>query len=203
MTTTMLKTLRRELASATHEPHPSQPAYRKSTLPVGELRGTFIVTSTVIQATREALSSFAASGIYDGGHEGIAYWAGREMPGCTLLLQAIIPDAEHSAGSVMVSERELGRVQGAARKSRLGVIAQVHSHPGADARHSDGDDKLILMPFENMLSIVAPHFGLTLETMADLCVHQFQDGQWKLCTKQSVAMGLRMVEEFVDLRAAE
>jgi len=203
MNRAMLNTLRRKLSCATPEPHPSQPRYRRSKLPVGELRGTYIVTSAVIQATREALSSFAASGIYDGGHEGIAYWAGREMPGCTVLLQVLVPEADHTAGSVMVSEREVGRLQGAARKNRLGILAQVHSHPGSDARHSDGDDELILMPFENMLSIIAPHFGLTLETLADLCVHQFQDGEWRLCTKQSVENGMSVVDDLVDLRSSE
>lgn len=198
-----LQRLRAELAGVTELPEAAGPLYRRSKLPRGELRGVFIVTTGVLRATHNALESFAVSGIYDGGHEGIAYWAGREMTGCTVFVQAVIPEADHSAGRVMVSELELGRSQRAARESQLGILAQVHSHPGADARHSDGDDELVLMPFENMLSIVAPHFGLTLETMADVCVHQFQDGRWVLCSTGSVKRSVQLVSDAVDLRRFE
>jgi len=34
----------------------------------------------------------------------------------------------------------------------MGILCQVHSHPGSDTRHSDGDDELVLLPFEGMLS---------------------------------------------------
>lgn len=197
------KRLRSELARVTEPPGSTGPVYRTSPLPVGEVRSTFVVTDGVLRATQEALASFAQIGIYDGGHEGIAYWAGREMPGCTVFLQALIPNADHSAGRVMVSKLELGRLSRVARASSLGILAQVHSHPGADARHSDGDDDLVLMPFENMLSIVAPHFGLTMETLGDLCVHQFQDGRWVLCSGDSVTEHVHVVKDVVDVRTAE
>ena len=68
----------------------------------------------------------------------------------------------------------------------LGVLAQVHSHPGRDTRHSDGDDDLIVMPFENMLSLVAPHYGRFLRTITDFSIHQYQDRFWVLCDHDSV-----------------
>jgi len=61
----------------------------------------------------------------------------------------------------------------------LGVVAQVHSHPGDDTRHSQGDDELVLMPFEGMFSLVVGRYGaggITLE--AGVGLHQFQDGRW-------------------------
>lgn len=177
-----------------------QPVYRIHPLPRGELRGLFLVAEPVLVATRDALVSFALAGIRDGGHEGITYWAGREMSDCTVFLQAIVPVADHSPGRVMVSRAEIGRTQRAARGNKLGVLCQVHSHPGGDARHSDGDDELVLLPFAGMLSIVAPRFGIPVRSIGDLCVHQFQDGRWVLCSPESVARQLVVVPTTQDLR---
>lgn len=164
-----------------------RPVYRNSPLPEGEVRGLYFVPQPIIDATRNALIDFCLAGIRDGGHEGIAYWAGRESGDSTIFLQAIVPHAEHGPGRVMVSREEVGRMQRKARESRLGLLCQVHSHPGWDARHSDGDDSLILLPFENMLSVVVPHFGVGFTNITDCCVHQFQDGLWVYCSPRSVA----------------
>ena len=177
-----------------------RPVYRTRPLPEGQLRGLFLLVEPVLAATRDALVSFALSGIDDGGHEGIAYWAGRELGDCTVYLQAIVPVAEHSPGRVMVSREEIGRTQRAARANKLGVLCQVHSHPGGDARHSDGDDELVLLPFDGMLSIVAPRFGVYFRGVADLCVHQYQNGVWVLCSPESVARQLIVVPTSQDLR---
>lgn len=179
---------------------PHGPAYRTHPLPGGELRGLFLVAEPALAATRDALVSFALEGIGDGGHEGIVYWAGREMSGCTIFVQVIVPVADHSRGSVMVSREEIGRAQRAARANRLGVLCQVHSHPGADARHSDGDDELVLLPFEGMLSIVAPQFGIDIRRISDLCIHQHQAGRWVLCSHDSVERQLVVVPTVQDLR---
>lgn len=177
-----------------------RPVYRNRPLPTADVRGLFLIAEPVLAATREALVSFALAGIDDGGHEGIAYWAGREMRDCTVFLQAIVPVAKHAHGRVMVSREEIGRTQRAARARKLGVLCQVHSHPGGDARHSDGDDDLVLLPFEGMLSIVAPNFGVYVQSVPDFCVHQFQDGMWVLCSPESVARQLIVVPNMQDLR---
>jgi proteasome lid subunit RPN8/RPN11 len=176
------------------------PVYRTTDLPTGHLRGLYFVTDSVVHATQDALMSFAVGGIADRGHEGIAYWAGREFEGTTVFLQAVIPNAETGPGRVSVSGPEIGRTQRAARKHRLGILAQVHSHPSNDARHSDGDDELVLMPFEGMLSIVVPHFGMWFRDISDTCVHQYQDGRWVLCTPESVSTSFRCTPSGTDLR---
>lgn len=176
------------------------PVYRKKPLPWGELRGRFLISEPIIGATAEALTSFALAGIREGGHEGIVFWAGREVGDTTLLVQALIPAADHSWGSVMVTREEVGRMQQAARRHGLGLLSQVHSHPGGDARHSDGDDDLILLPFENMLSIVVPGFGIDFTEISQVCVHQYQDGRWVLCSAESVRNGICTFPPVLDLR---
>jgi proteasome lid subunit RPN8/RPN11 len=176
------------------------PVYRARPLPVVELRGSFLLAQSVIATTREALTSFALAGIRDGGHEGMAFWAGREADGSTCILQAIVPDADHSDQRVMASAEAVGSAAREARRNELGIICQVHSHPGSDARHSDGDDKLVLLPFEGMLSVVVPGFGLHFNSLDGACVHQFQDGKWVLCTAKSVATRMIVVPSCADLR---
>jgi proteasome lid subunit RPN8/RPN11 len=177
--------------------------YRTRPLPVGDLRGSFILAESIIPATRDALVSFALAGIHEGGHEGMAFWAGlenRELHS-TVILEVIVPDAEHSSGRVMASAEAVGRAARAARSHGLGILCQAHSHPGCDTRHSDGDDRLILLPFEGMLSIVVPEFGIHFAHLNEASVHQFQDGIWVLCSAASVAANIVIAPARMDLRA--
>jgi hypothetical protein len=177
-----------------------QPVHRLYPLPTGDLRGTFLVSEPVIDATRGALISFAKVGRKDGGHEGLVYWCGREVGAVTLFVHALVPDVDHGPQHVLVSKAAVGRAARHARNLKLGLLCQVHSHPGDDARHSDGDDKLILLPFDGMLSVVLPHFGREFRSMTDACVHQYQNGRWILCSRASVDAQLVVVPAFADLR---
>ena len=141
----------------------------------------------VMTDTRRALLAFAAAGAADGGHEGICYWAGTEAPGQARFERVLVPEACHRAQGVFVSAAAYGAIVRQARRHGLGILAQIHSHPGADTRHSDGDDKLIIMPFEGMLSLVAPHYGKGLHSFRDFSVHQYQGNAWVLCNPDTVA----------------
>ena len=57
--------------------------HRISPLYLGDLRGHFLLTRDVIDNTRVALRQFYEAGAYEGGHEGICFWAGREEPNLT------------------------------------------------------------------------------------------------------------------------
>lgn len=176
------------------------PVYRTRELPITNLTGSFLVTEQVLASTQKALQTFALDGIRDGGHEGMVFWAGREVAGDTMFLQAVVPDAEHSHGRVHASKAAVGAAARAARGYSLGIICQVHSHPGSDTRHSDGDDDLVLLPFEGMLSIVVANFGIGFVSLAQASVHQFQNGHWALCNPASVDHGVKVLPAEVDLR---
>lgn len=160
-------------------------------LPTATLRGHFRLATGLIDETREALSSFFEAGRRDGGHEGICFWAGTEQPSTTTFEAVIVPAARHGPRGVFVSAGEFADAVDDAHDQGLGILAQVHSHPSWDTRHSDGDDELIVMPFEGMLSLVAPFYGRTIASIGDLSVHQFQDHRWVLCTRHSVFSGIR------------
>ena len=98
----------------------------------------------------------------------------------------LVPNADHAKYSVFVSEAAFGDVARNARAMGLGILAQVDSDPSQDTRHSDGDDDLVVMPFENMLSLVAPDYGRTLHSIVDFSIDQFQDHRWVLCERESI-----------------
>ena len=137
-------------------------------LPRGILCGRYRISPGLIHDTQQALQEFYELGRHEGGHEGLCYWAGREDADLTSLEAAVVPAARHGRFGVFVSEAAFAEVARQARAMGLGILAQVHSHPGRVARHSDGDDDLVVMPFENMLSLVAPYYGRTLRTITEL-----------------------------------
>ena len=160
--------------------------YRTRPLPRRALRGRYRIAPNLVEHTRLELTKFYNAGRYEGGHEGICYWAGLEGNDVTSLKAVIVPRARHERLGVFVSAIDFGNAADEARRMGLGILAQVHSHPGIDTRHSDGDDDLIVMPFENMLSLVAPHYGRTVSSIHDFSVHQFQDHRWVLCSRRSI-----------------
>ena len=161
--------------------------YRTRPLPRGALRGRYKLAPNLIDDTQQALRTFFDAGRHEKGHEGLCYWAGREFANLTCLEAVVVPIAEHEKYGVFVSESAFADVARRARAMGLGVLAQVHSHPDRDTRHSDGDDDLVVMPFESMLSLVAPNYGRFLRAITDFSVHQYQDRRWVLCDRESVS----------------
>ena len=150
--------------------------HRRTPLPLAPARGHLIVPESVSISTTTALRGFEGP---DGSHEGIAFWAGRQVGDDQIVAAVVVPQAEHGRQFVRVSADQIGEVAYQARMRRLVVLAQVHSHPGLDTRHSDADDDLVLMAHEGMFSIVVGRYGeggITPELGAGL--HQFQNGRW-------------------------
>jgi hypothetical protein len=173
---------------------------RLTPLPKSPLKGRFLISEPVLRVTRDILVQYALEGIEDGGHEGLVFWAGRQLGDLTLLTTAIAPKAEHSAQRVWVSEPAVAEASRASRANQIGILSQIHSHPSWDARHSSGDDEMILMPFEGMLSIVIPNYGIGFDSISQACVHQYQGKRWVLCTESSVAENLFVIPTSIDLR---
>jgi hypothetical protein len=149
---------------------------RRKPLPKGPARGRLVVARHVVDRTVLALHGFLGP---EGRHEGVVFWLGRIVPPDTYVLSALIPECTHGPQFVSVSPAALGTAARTARGLRLSLVCQVHSHPGADTRHSDGDDTIVPLPSEGMFSLVVGLYGdgsLRLEEGAGL--HQFQDGRW-------------------------
>ena len=118
--------------------------------------GRLVVAEPVLNRTRELLQQ---AGARMPPHEGLVWWFGRRTGTDTLVLACHRPPCRSGPLFVLTDEFAAGSAARAARAARLGLVAQVHSHPGADTRHSDGDDDIVLMPFEGMFSLVVAEYG--------------------------------------------
>lgn len=172
--------------------------YRMRELPQVELRGKFAVSGDALQAAATLLQTYRGP---DGDHEGIGFLLGFETPTRTLLTTFVAPTADHRPGYVMCSREAVLRIVDWAHARGLSLLAQVHSHPGACTWHSDGDDDMVFMPFEGMLSIVVPHYGrASLVPLSGMGVHQYQDRRWVLADPESVDQQIVIVPSAADLR---
>lgn len=167
-------------------------------LAVGEMRGIVKISEAALHAIEAQLPTYRGP---DGDHEGIALLAGREVGGTVLLTTALFPEADHRKAYVRTSDQAFADASRAARTHGLGILGQVHSHPGASAIHSTGDDLMVRPRFDGMLSIVVPHYGsYGMRPLAMLGVHQFVEGRWQLATPESVRHGFTVLPNSIDLR---
>jgi hypothetical protein len=167
-------------------------------LSTAPLRNRFLFSEGAIAAAERLLPSYRGP---DGDHEGIVFLLGRELGELTFFTSALAPRAEHSRGRVLCEAEAISAAQSAAREAELGLLAQVHTHPGELTEHSEGDDELVLMPFEGMLSLVVPHYGrFGMRPLSNMGVHQYQLGRWVSVSAESAQEGLIVVREEVDLR---
>lgn len=182
------------------EQRPATPGDRSllRRLPRGPLRGEFQITEAALSACERLLPSYRDP---DGDHEGIGYLLGHELEDLTLLTAALAPDAGTTRGSVHCSKQQMAAAVDAARGLGLGLLAQVHSHPRDWIEHSLGDDQMIFMPFEGMLSIVVPWYGrVGMRPLHNLGIHQYQDGTWTRVERDSARAGITIVPSSIDLR---
>jgi len=171
--------------------------YRETELPEAHARGRLVVAAHVAQSTRAALETFRGR---DGRHEGLVFWCGVTIDADTFVLSAVVPTSTHGRQRVHADESAMGRAARIARSFELGIVAQVHSHPGDDTRHSEGDDQMVFMPFENMFSLVVGDYGRgSIEPKRGAGLHQFQDGRWTWV--QNAADAFVLVPQLVDSRA--
>lgn len=150
--------------------------HRTKPLPRASATGQLIVAEEAVSATVRILQS---AGDHHGPHEGLVWWLGRNVGADTLVLAAHVPKTDSGPTWVFATEAATGAAGRAARRLGLGIVAQVHSHPGDDTRHSDGDDDLILLPYQGMFSLVVARYGTgSVRPEHGAGLHQFQSGGW-------------------------
>ena len=158
--------------------------HRITELPEAAACGRLIVPTAVMSATTEILR--ASSGADGFRHEGLALWYGRRCNEDAVVVAAISPPTDHGPQHVFVSPGEVGRANRLARRHGLVLVAQVHSHPGDDTRHSEGDDTLIVMAHDGMFSLVVGDYGGSDHGPDfNISVHQRQGGRWVLVSGRS------------------
>jgi proteasome lid subunit RPN8/RPN11 len=154
--------------------------------PDGTAVGKLLVAEQVLAPSRAALQ---ASSHEHEPHEGLVFWIGRTIGADTLVLSVAAVPTDHHRDGVFVNEHTVAATARAARRVGLGLVAQVHSHPGSDTRHSFGDNKLITMPFNGMFSLVVADYGRgSLLPAQGAGLHQFQRGRWVHLTSDAMVV---------------
>ncbi|MCX6344911.1 MAG: hypothetical protein NT018_07535 [Armatimonadetes bacterium] len=124
---------------------------------VNPLDQRLVISSTIINETLELLCSYRDK---LGAHEGVVYWAGLFVPGCTVVVCVIAPEAITTAGSFTIGPQANARAISAAVRHGWRIVAQVHSHPSSKVDHSIGDDQEAFLPYPGYLSIVVPDYAM-------------------------------------------
>jgi proteasome lid subunit RPN8/RPN11 len=150
--------------------------HRRRPLPHRPALGRLLTPDAVLERTSHLLRT---AGDSQPPHEGLVWWLGRNVHHDTIVLACHLPACDSGPQHVFADEAATGDAARAARALGLGIVAQVHSHPGRDTRHSDGDDELILMPYEGMFSLVVSEYGTgSLLPSEGAGLHQFQGERW-------------------------
>lgn len=141
------------------------------------------------------------------GVERVAYLDGVRTDDSTGLGMGVVttlsvPYAVQSAGHFTVSAEEMSRAGAHLRRYGLVRLAQVHTHPGHDTRHSPTDDKSAYSRKAGALSIVLPWHAAGDPSPTDGTVH-VHDGQgWRQLSQADAEAFICVIPATVDTRPA-
>ena len=152
--------------------------------------GVLAETERLIASTRE--------------HEEVVYWAGIEGADTSVVLTCIAPHAATTNGSFDTTASSNAVVINWIADRGLVLLGQLHCHPDHRVWHSGGDDRGALMPYENFLSIVVPHYGQSgIGDLQTSGVHRFEGGRFSRLTPVQVAATIISVPAAEDFRGPD
>lgn len=154
---------------------------------------------TLPDATWQRLLSLFASS--PNGVERVAYLDGiRTASGDGVATTVTIPHAEQSAGHFAVTADEMSRAGRHLRAHGLVRLAQVHTHPGFDVRHSPTDEALAYSHKAGALSIVLPSHAADDPAPTHGAVHLHDGVRWRRLDQAEAELIVRVVPAVIDIR---
>ncbi|KJK11758.1 hypothetical protein UB45_10905 [Terrabacter sp. 28] len=141
------------------------------------------------------------------GVERVAYLDGvRTADGTSLGMGIVttvsVPYAVQSAGHFTVSAEEMSRAGAHLRRHGLVRLAQVHTHPGHDTRHSPTDDQSAYSGKAGAVSIVLPWHAAGGPSPTDGTVHVHDGHGWRQLSQTDAEAFIRVIPATVDTRPA-
>lgn len=83
-------------------------------------------------------------------------------------------------GYVTLHSHGLKALWAQCRALKLDVVADVHTHPGADTRQSPLDQRHPMIPIDGHVALIVPHFADTSRWQLDgVGVHEYQAAGWQ------------------------
>lgn len=111
-----------------------------------------------------------------------------------------VPHAVQSAGHFTVSAQEMSRAGAHLRQHGLVRLAQVHTHPGHDTRHSPIDDECAYSCKASAVSIVLPWHAADNPSPTDGAVHVYENHGWRRLSQIDAEAFIRIIPASVDTR---
>jgi hypothetical protein len=138
--------------------------------------------------------------------EACCFWFGkRPQPDNATVEAIVVPRQQNRPGNYHIEADAMLRVAEVAHAHGWKNLAQIHSHPGADVRHSGYDDEMANS--RRAFSLVYPTYG-TVPAMwryhgwlwqfwprqfpCEIGVHTFTDGKWAFLGESEIAMALHV-----------
>jgi hypothetical protein len=132
-----------------------------------------IVGRDVLPETFDALRTCG-----EGRRECVVYWTG-PIDAADTVDGIVQPPHEADWGWYEIDQPWLTRFFLELRAARRCVRAQIHTHPGAQTRHSPTDDGFAVAPHTGFVSIVLPHFAQGSVSLDGAYVAELAaDGNW-------------------------
>jgi proteasome lid subunit RPN8/RPN11 len=134
--------------------------------------------AAIVDATLAALRAGGLEGV-----ERVVFWLGRRTPGGDAdIAEVHVPEQRAAVDYFHIPPESMVAFMAHLRRSRLVLLAQVHSHPG-EAFHSKADDEWAVVRHEGALSIVVPRFAAEVTTknfeVASAVFRLTSDDRWR------------------------
>lgn len=120
--------------------------------------------------------------------------------GMGIVTTVTVPNAVQSAGHFTVSAEEMSRVGAHLRRHGLVRLAQVHTHPGHDTRHSPTDDESAYSRKAGAISIVLSWHAAGDPSPTDGTVHVHDGHGWRQLSQVDAEAFILVIPATVDTR---
>ena len=150
-----------------------------------------LVSESLWMATVAALAPYTAARVEAG-----VYWYGIRNTDAAACCSVGIPRQANRRANFAVEADDLAALTRLVSEP-LVVVAQLHTHPGVDTRHSSWDDNLALS--RKVLSLVLPNYGRN-PRLEDAGVHECVDGRWRRLEARDAADRIVLIPTLSDGR---
>lgn len=132
--------------------------------------------------------------------ERVAYIDGIACGDTKLATTLTLPYAQMHPTHFIVSAEAMSEAGQHFRHFGMERLAQVHTHPGRDTKHSPFDDENAYSQLDGALSIVLPHHARRGPQLSDCGVHIRDDRGWHRLSVSEIEEAIRILPGCLDFR---
>jgi hypothetical protein len=132
--------------------------------------------------------------------ERVAYIDGFQSGETDIAVTLTLPNATMHPTHFTVSGDAMSEAGKHFRELGMQRLAQVHTHPGVEVRHSPFDDENAYCQMDGSLSIVIPEHARRRPNLGECGVHLREEAGWRLLTTKEVVRVIALVPGCLDFR---